>query len=313
MTRLLLISPVRDEAAFIGKLVASVAAQTRRPDVWLAVDDGSRDGTLERLRAAADEHGFLRVLLAPADDNGTDSEGRLGRAAEVRALNWALTQVESDDFTHVAKLDGDIEIPPDYFERLLHEFERDPSLGVAGGRFAERRGDGWRTVRIPDHHVPGALKAYRRDCLEAIGGLREHLGWDTIDETTARMRGFTTRSLPDLVARHHRPMGSVGSRLRGRARYGTCAYAAGYPAGWVAMRSLKVALQRPWGLSGAAFLWGYGRAVLRQPHASYDDELRPFVRAELRVRLTRKFRPPAPVELMDGTSADSSARGLPTP
>ena len=288
MTRLLLVSPVRDEAAYIGRLIESVAAQTRRPDVWLAVDDGSTDETLERLGAAAAEHAFLRVLRAPAGADRADSEGRLGRAAEVRALNWALTQVDLDGFTHVAKLDGDIEAPPDYFERLLHEFARDPSLGIAGGRFAERRGDGWRTVRIPDHHVPGALKVYRRDCLEAIGGLREHLGWDTIDETTARMRGFTTRSLPGLVAHHHRPMGSVGGRLRGRARYGTCAYAAGYPAGWVVLRSLKVALQRPWGVSGAAFLFGYGRAALRSHRADEDAELRRFVRAELRRRVLRR-------------------------
>jgi glycosyltransferase involved in cell wall biosynthesis len=286
MIRLLVISPVRDEEAHVRTLARSVAVQTRPPDRWLVVDDGSKDGTLELARAAAGEHAFLRVLQAPPARDGADSESRLGRAAEIRAFNWALEQVGLDRYTHVAKVDGDIELPPDYFERVLREFEHDPSLGVAGGRFAERHGDGWRTVRIPDQHVPGALKVYRRDCLEAIGGVREHLGWDTIDETTARMRGFTTRSLPDLVARHHRPMGSVGGRLRGRARYGACAYAAGYPAPWVVLRSLKVALQSPRGLSGAAFLSGYVRAALGPLRHDRDDELCRFVRRELTARLT---------------------------
>ncbi len=34
----------------------------------------------------------------------------------------------------------------------------------------------------------------RRECFAAIGGVRERLGWDGIDEVTARMHGFETRS-----------------------------------------------------------------------------------------------------------------------
>ena len=56
---------------------------------------------------------------------------------------------------------------------------------------------------------------YTRACFEAIGGVQERLGWDTIDETYARMRGFKTRSFTDLVAVHHRPL---GERRRHAAR-----------------------------------------------------------------------------------------------
>jgi len=218
-------------------------------------------------------------------DSDGDNERRLTRAAEARAFNWGLRQVPAAQFSHIGKLDGDLEIPPDYFERLLEKFEREPSLGITGGSFAEFSRGRWRPVPVPSYHVPGALKLYRGDCLNAITGIREHLGWDTIDETYARMQGFTTRSVPELVALHHRPCGSVGGSLRGRARYGECAYAARYPALWIALRSLKVATRPPLGISGVAFAYGYARAAVRRVPRVEDDEFRQFVRQELRGRL----------------------------
>ena len=310
MSRLLVISPVRDEAEHIERLVRSVATQTRPPDLWIVADDGSRDATAARLEAASAQLAFLRVLSVPAGSGDDDNETRLAGAAEIKAFNWALTCCAVDAYTHVAKLDGDIELPADYFARVLAEFERDPSLGVAGGPFSEPGRGGWRTVREPSTHVPGALKVYSRECLEAVGGLREHLGWDTIDETTARMLGFTTRSLPGLVARHHRPMGSVTGRLRGRGRYGTCAYASGYGAGWVLLRSLKVAMLPPRGLSGVAFLTGYARAGWRRVPRADDPEYRRFVRAELRGRLRGTLRiPGAPEAAQVGTGSERCVLG----
>jgi hypothetical protein len=145
-------------------------------------------------------------------------------------------------------------------------------------------------IPIPAHHVHGAVKLFRRDCLEAIGGVSEQLGWDTIDETYARMRGFATRSYPDLVARHHRPHGSADGLLRGRARHGECAWILHYGFLWVLPRSLKVALVPPRGLSGLAFLAGYVSAALRRVPRVDDPDFRRFVRAELRARLTRPIR-----------------------
>jgi poly-beta-1,6-N-acetyl-D-glucosamine synthase len=283
--RLLLISPVRNEAANVARTVRAVAGQSRQPDQWLIVDDGSSDGTVEIVERETTSLPFARLLHAPTDGSEGDEEARLARAAEARAFNWALGQDDASAYTHIGKLDGDIELPPGYFASLLEEFARDPRLGVAGGAFAELGRDGWERVPEPPDHVAGAVKLYTRECLEAVGGIREHLGWDTIDETYARMRGFHTRSFENLEARHHRAWGSVGGRLRGRARYGACAYGADQPLWWVLVRSLKIATTRPFGVSGAAFVFGYLRAASRRAPRADDPELRRFARAELGRRL----------------------------
>ncbi len=211
-------------------------------------------------------------------------------AAAPRAFNAGLARA-SDDYAYVAKLDGDIELPPHYYEVLLERFDRDRKLGIACGHLVEDTASGRQRLSIPPQHVHGALKLYSRPCLEAIGGVRECLGWDTIDETYARMRGFETRSFSDLVAGHLRPAGTADGALRGRARHGRCAWIAHFGFGWVALRSFKVGLRmRPRGLSGAAFLGGYLYSALIGVPRVEDREFRRFVRGELRGRIRAALR-----------------------
>jgi poly-beta-1,6-N-acetyl-D-glucosamine synthase len=296
---LLLITPARNEADHIVRTARAVAAQTRPPDLWLIVDDGSDDATPDLLRALAAEIPCLRVLTTPRDHTQAGPD-RLALAAEARAFNWALGHVDPSAYAHISKLDGDIELPPDYFERLLARFHEEPQLGIAGGTLLEPSGGGWRTERVPDYHVRGALKLYSRACFEAIGGIDERLGWDTIDETYARMRGFTTRSFSDVIARHHRPVATADGTLRGRARHGQCAYILHYGLPWVTLRSVKVATKWPAGLSGAAFLYGYLRSAARREPRVDDPAFRRLVRRELRGRLR-------PTRLLPGNRAASSS------
>lgn len=287
MPRLLLITPAHNEAAHLERTIEAVAAQTHPPDLWLIVDDCSTDETAHVAQRFARELPFVEVLQAPAhsDDAGAD---RLTLAAEARAFNLALTSVELDDFTHVGKLDADIELPPDYFLELLERFDERPQLGISGGVLLEQgRGGSWQKTSIPDYHVRGALKLYSRECFTAIGGIEERLGWDTIDETYARMHGYETHSFAGIRAKHHRPVGTANGTLRGRARHGQCAYILRYGFPWVLARSFKVALQRPFGISGAAFLFGYLRAALRSEPKVEDEGFKRFVRRELRGRVFR--------------------------
>jgi len=283
--RILIISPMRNEAAHVERVARSVAAQTQPPAEWVVVDDGSTDETAAILRALEREIPFLHVHRR-ASDTGPVAD-RLAVAAAPRAFNAGLAAATVDDWTHVVKLDGDIELPADYFEQLLERFAEDPSLGMAGGNLIEPRGGRMARIPIPEHHVHGAVKCYTRACFDAIGGIQTRLGWDTIDETYARMRGYRTRNFKDIVAVHHRPHGSADGTLRGRARHGECAYIAHFGVVWVALRSLKIARSRPVGLSGVAFFYGFVRSAARRVERVPDPEFRRFARRELRRRMRR--------------------------
>jgi biofilm PGA synthesis N-glycosyltransferase PgaC len=309
--RVLIVSPVRNEGAHIARVARALAAQQSPPARWVVIDDCSSDDTLEQLSALREQLPFLTIMQAPVQAPG--ARDRLAQAVEVRNFNLALAAASSEPsssepsnsepsspepssssprdsrpYTHVMKLDGDIELPPDYLRLLLERFAADPRLGLAGGVLVEPACDGaLRRIGVPPHHVHGALKCWTDACLTAIGGVSERLGWDTIDETYARMRGFHTRNFTDLVCVHHRPLASADGALRGHARHGECAYIVHYTPVWVALRAAKVARRRPFGLSGVAFLWGYLRAAVRRVPQVPDPAYRSFTRRELRGRMLR--------------------------
>ncbi len=286
--RLTIVSPVFNEAKHIETVVRGMQSQTRPPDEWIVVDDGSHDGTLELLRRAAKEVRFLRVVEAPPMPL-TAGADRLHHAAEARAFNHGLSI--ASNFTHVGKLDGDIELPPDYYERILGRFRDDPSLGLAGGVLVEPTNRGWQLRGSSDlQHVRGALKLYSRQCFEKIGGVREMLGWDGVDEVLARMHGYRTRSFPDAVARHHRPVGTAQGRLRGSYRLGRSMFIEGYPFLWITARSLMVGRSQPVALTGAAYLAGYMDARLRGVSRFEASGYRRHLRGELRGRATQKLK-----------------------
>jgi poly-beta-1,6-N-acetyl-D-glucosamine synthase len=284
--RILVISPVRNEAAHIERVVRAVAAQDLPPARWIVVDDESDDATLEILRRLEPEVPFMTVLhtgdmpLEPVKD-------RLAVAAEVRTFNLGLAAAgDISGYTHVMKLDGDIELVAGYFRTLSERFAASPSLGLAGGVLAEPTDDGGlRRIRISRVHVHGALKCYTRDCFAAIGGIQQRLAWDTVDETYARMRGYTVISFTDLESLHLRPLGSADGMLRGHARHGECAYISHFTPTWVALRSLKIMARPPYVISGAAFFFGYLRAAVRRRGRIEDRDYRRFTHRELRRRM----------------------------
>jgi glycosyltransferase involved in cell wall biosynthesis len=292
--QVLLVTPVRNEAAHIELVAEGLAAQSRPPARWLVVDDGSEDETPAILRRLALRHPFMRVVTTPPDFTAAAAD-RLAVAAAPRAFNYGLSTQDPDElaaYTHVGKLDGDIQLRPDYFERLLVHFERNPRLGIAGGVILEDHGEGWEPKLGAAEHVRGALKLYTRECLAAIDGISERLGWDGIDEVLARMNGFETRSFEDAEALHHRHTGSADGRLRGHVRWGEAHWILHHGLPWTVARAGKVATVRPRGVSALAYLYGYGRAAVRRVPRVDVDGYREFVRAEQRRRIGAALRRP---------------------
>jgi poly-beta-1,6-N-acetyl-D-glucosamine synthase len=291
--RIVIVSPMRNEAKHLRAVIRAMASQTRHPDEWIVVDDSSTDATREILDRAADELPFLRVVSAPEFPMPKRAD-RLSHAAAPRVFNYGVSL--AGPFAYIGKLDGDVELPPDYFGRLLAEFRSDPGLGIAGGVVVEQHGGEWR-VHGASHlaHVRGALRLYSAACLSAVGGVREVLGWDGIDIVLAHKNGYRTRSFTDLVARHHRHTGTAQGALKGHLRWGRCQYIQGYPAYWVLARAVKVGVAEPRVLSGFAYAAGYAQAALKRVPRFDEGGYRAYLRGELRGRAAAKLRSPRTV------------------
>src|SRR5690606_17943660 len=126
--RYVLISPCRDEAAYMRRTLDSVAAQTVPPALWVVVDDGSRDQTPAILAEYAARLPYLRVVRR--EDRGVRAVG----PGVIEAFYAGLDTVNLDEFEYLCKLDLDLDLPPRYFEILIQRMEADPRLGTCSGK-----------------------------------------------------------------------------------------------------------------------------------------------------------------------------------
>ena len=60
-----LITPARNEEAFIAKALDSVVAQTLLPARWIIVDDGSLDRTAEIAASYAERYPWIELIRRP--------------------------------------------------------------------------------------------------------------------------------------------------------------------------------------------------------------------------------------------------------
>jgi glycosyltransferase involved in cell wall biosynthesis len=275
--RIAVVVPFLNEEEHLGRLLWSLERHTQRPERLVLVDDGSTDESAAIAARAAVAHDWVSAVRLPKRPPTTD---RLAVAAEYAAFGEGLAW--AGEFDAVGKLDADLELPADFLATLGNELRRDPRLGIVGAYLSVMGKHGRpKRERHPAYHVRGATKFYRRECLDQLQPLEPILGWDTIDEASARMRGWSTRSvaIPSGDPLHLRPTGSVDGVVRGYSRWGRCGYAAGYHPLWVALGALKRARQKPWLIGAAAYLGGWLQARWRGVPCA-DPEVRRYVRGE---------------------------------
>jgi O-antigen biosynthesis protein len=166
----------------------------------IVVDDGSTDTTA----AIAREFGF-RVISTP--NRGLSSARNTGLAAATGEI--------------VAYIDDDASPDPDWLRYLAATFMTTSHAGVGGPNIAPP-GDGWIADCVanapggPIHvllndrvaeHIPGCNMAFRKSCLDAIGGFdpRYRTAGDDVDVCwRLQERGWTLGFSPAAMVWHHR-------------------------------------------------------------------------------------------------------------
>jgi glycosyltransferase involved in cell wall biosynthesis len=199
--------PVLDEEATVdelGERTAAVLAGLGVSFEIVFVDDGSRDGTAERVRSARGRDPRIKLVRLRRN---------FGKAA---ALSAGL---EHSRGRIVITIDGDLQDDPDEIPRLLEALEAG-RLDLVSGWKRERRDPAakripsrlfnWATRRLAGvdlHDFNSGFKVYRREVLEQIavyGELHRYI------PVLASRRGFAVGEVP---VTHH-------ARRHGASKYG---------------------------------------------------------------------------------------------
>ncbi len=282
-----LITSARNEEAFIGRTLDSVVTQTRLPERWIIVDDGSVDRTAEIAAGYTKRFPWITLI------RNSRREGR-NFAAKADAVNHAMAEMGDLDFDVLGNLDADTSFGPDYLEFLLQRFFENPQLGVAGTPFIQDGDyDSSRDSFEGENYVAGPCQLFRRECFREIGGYVANPagGVDWIAVMTARLKGWTVKSFPDKRYHHHRSMGTAGrSEFSAQFSYGEKDYYLGNSPIWQLFRVTYRLGKKPYLTGGLALGLGYLWAAIKRVKRPVSDELMRFHRADQMKKLKSILR-----------------------
>jgi glycosyltransferase involved in cell wall biosynthesis len=268
----ILITPARNEEAYIVKTILSVISQTILPVKWVIVSDGSTDGTDDIVKRYLRGHPWIEFVRLP-------EQRERHFAAKVSAFNAGYELVKSLHYDFVACLDADISFEPDYFEFLLSKFMKYTRLGVAGTPFVEGTTHyDYRFTNI--EHVSGACQIFRREGFADIGGYVPIKGggidWTAV--TTARMKGWMTRTFTEKTCFHHRKWARKRKSLTKWFRHGKKIISRRSSS----LADIQVCIsddEKPYVIGGALLFLGYAWAGLIRTERPVSPELMKFHRA----------------------------------
>lgn len=237
LTKYSIVIPAHNEEDFIAITLNSIVNQTVLPHEVIVVNDHSTDKTQQIVEEFTAEYPFikLRNILSKSEHQpGSKVIQAFLKGYEIIDLNYDV----------LVKLDADLDLPSDYFETILRHFNQDEEIAMVGGFAYIEKDKEWRLENLTDKdHIRGAFKAYRKRCYEKIGGLRPHMGWDTVDELLCKYYGWKVITDESLHIKHLKPTGA-GYNKSALYKQGAAYYALGYGFLITLIAGTKLALRK---------------------------------------------------------------------
>jgi glycosyltransferase involved in cell wall biosynthesis len=281
LPKYILVTPARNEGAFIEHTILSVIAQRVLPLRWLIVNDGSTDDTAAIVRRYAAEHDWIELVNLP-ERTERDFVGK------VRAVNAGLARAAALDYEVIGNLDADVSFDDDYFPFLLGKLVEDPSLGLVGTPYRDPVNEPYDYRFASIQHVTGPCQLFRRKCFEDIGGYMPVKGGaiDRIADISARMKGWKTRTYTEKVYLHYRHTGTAQQGLlMAKFKDGGKDYSVGTSPIWEVFRTVYQMTKKPFVVGSLMMAAGYGWALVRRVERPVSPELIEFCRREQMERI----------------------------
>lgn len=277
-----IVIPAHNEEAFIADTLQSLFAQSLQPKQIVVVDDQSSDNTAAIANSFAEKHPFLKVVKT------TSSEAHLPGSKIVNAFKKGQAHLDRE-YDIICKFDADLVFPKDYLETLSRHFSENSKAGMAGGFCYIKEENEWKLESLTNKdHIRGALKAYRKECFEDIGGLKPSMGWDTADELLAQYHGWEIITDPALKVKHLRPTGFTYNK-KAKWKQGEAFYKLRYGFFITTIASLKLALKKKRPTLFIDYLGGYFRAFFRKSSFLVTKKEGAFIRRLRYKKMFKKF------------------------
>jgi glycosyltransferase involved in cell wall biosynthesis len=248
-----IVIPSYNEEALIGLTLQSLISQTVLPSKIVVVNDNSTDRTSDVVLEFAKNNPYISLV------NKSSENIHLPGSKVIQAFEKGFETLD-DNYDLIVKIDADLIFPSNYFETIIKHFQSDERIGMVGGFcYIEKNGE-WILENLTDKdHIRGALKAYRKETFQQIGGLKPAMGWDTVDELLCKFHNWKVVTDESLHVKHLKPTGASYNKAA-RYKQGEAFYSLGYGFIITAISSLKLAMRKGKPLLFIDYIMGFWKA-----------------------------------------------------
>ena len=214
-----IIIPAFNEEKFIVQCLDSLTNQSLKPKSIIVVDDSSTDDTPKIIKKFHKEYNYISYVLNPSATLHEPGQ------KVINAFYKGFEGLNINEYDVICKFDADLIFPKNYLEKINKTFLKDNKIGLCGGFCSILEENQWQTENLTNKdHIRGALKAYRINAFNDIGGLSKQMGWDTADEIKLRYQGWEVQTIKGLSVKHLKSTGdsytSQYYRKQGQVFYG---------------------------------------------------------------------------------------------
>lgn len=266
-----IVIPSHNEEKLISFTLQSLVEQTVLPTKLVVVNDNSTDRTREIVLAFAEKHPWIALV------DKTSDAIHLPGSKVIQAFQKGFETLD-DKYDFIVKADSDLIFPNEYFETIASHFQSDEKIGMVGGFcYIEKNGE-WVLENLTDKdHIRGALKAYRKETFQEIGGLKPAMGWDTVDELLCKFYGWKVVTDASLKVKHLKPTGTSYNKTA-RYKQGEAFYTLGYGFFITAIASAKLAMMKKKPLLFIDYIQGFLKARSSKKPLLVTSEQAKFIR-----------------------------------
>jgi len=266
-----IIIPFHNEEKYIESTIKSIVEQSYPVKKLLLINDNSKDQSSSKIDSYLKEYDWISKL-----DINSNNKHLPGKKV-INAFNQGLKSLDSN-YDIICKFDADIILPKNYLEKIILEYKKNPYVGMVSGILYIKKNDNWIFEKVSSKkHVRGPIKSYRKACFKEIGGLKESIGWDTVDVLLAKYNKWKVVTYEDLIVKHLKPTGlnynKSAKYLQGEALY---------KMRFGVVLSLLSALKRAYNLKSISYLVfikiGYLISVLKSKERIVNKKEGVFIR-----------------------------------
>ena len=270
--KILIIIPVYNEEKKLRRSLNSYLNQTYPINQITIVNDGSSDNSSQIIKEYSKKYKSINYI---SKDN-FKSYAKPGKKI-IKAFNYGLER-SIKNYDLIGKFDADIILPNNYFKRMVEIFTKDIKLGMCSGILASKQKNQLKIENeYSKNHVRGAIKLYRRNAFEKIGGLYESMGWDTLDELKMEYFKFKIYVDQKLICIHSRETG-IRYKKEKFIKQGRVMYLLGYDFILCVLGSIKFSIKNKSIFPFFRSIYGYSISSIKGETKIVSNNFSKFVR-----------------------------------